>query len=136
MDRRTLLCGLLALTAGVPLTACGTGAPARRPGTGSARPGDRVAGLADVPVGSGALVDVGSDGQLLLVRPSESEVRAFHPACPHQGTTVNPPAAGAITCPTHRSAFDPTSGAVLSGPSPRGLTEVAVVVSGADVLLS
>lgn len=136
MDRRTLLCGLLALTAAVPLTACGAGATARRPGPGSARPGDRVAGLADVPVGSGALVDVAGDGQLLLVRPAESEVRAFNPACPHQGTTVNPPAAGVITCPTHRSSFDPTSGAVLSGPSPRGLTEVAVTVSGADVLLS
>ncbi|WP_158852298.1 Rieske (2Fe-2S) protein [Saccharothrix deserti] len=136
MDRRTLLCGLLALTACVPTTSCGTGAPTRRPGVGSARPGDRIAGLADVPVGSGALVDVGADGQLLLVRPSESEVRAFNPACPHQGTTVNPPAAGVITCPTHRSAFDPTSGAVLSGPSPRGLTEIAVTVSGADVLIS
>lgn len=130
MDRRTLLCGLLALTA------CGTGTPARAPGVGSARPGDRVAGLADVPVRSGALVDVAGDGQLLLVRPSESEVRAFNPACPHQGTTVNPPAAGVITCPTHRSAFDPASGAVLSGPSPSGLAEVAVTVSGADVLLS
>ncbi|WP_447009299.1 Rieske (2Fe-2S) protein [Saccharothrix hoggarensis] len=130
MDRRTLLCGLLALTA------CGTGAPAREPGVGSARPGDRVAALADVPVGSGALVDVGGDGQLLLVRPSEAEVRAFHPACPHQGTVVNPPAAGVITCPTHRSAFDPASGAVLSGPSPRGLAEVPVAVSGADVVLS
>ncbi|MFI9011998.1 Rieske (2Fe-2S) protein [Actinosynnema sp. NPDC053489] len=130
MDRRTLLCGLLALTA------CGTGAPPRRPGVGSARPGDRVAGLADVPVGSGALVDVGGDGRLLLVRPSESEVRAFNPACPHQGTAVNPPAAGVITCPTHSSTFDPVTGAVLSGPSPRGLAEVAVVVSGSDVLLS
>ncbi|MFD0202947.1 MULTISPECIES: Rieske (2Fe-2S) protein [Saccharothrix] len=136
MDRRTLLCGLLALTASAPLAGCGTGAPTRRPGVGSARAGDRVAGLADVPVGSGALVDVGGDGQLLLVRPSESEVRAFHPACPHQGTTVNPPAGGTISCPTHRSAFDPTTGAVLSGPSPRGLAEVAVTVSGPDVVLS
>ncbi|WP_367137763.1 Rieske (2Fe-2S) protein [Saccharothrix sp. HUAS TT1] len=130
MDRRTLLCGLLALTA------CGAGGPTRRPGVGSARAGDRIAGLADLPIGSGALVDVAGDGQLLLVRPSESEVRAFNPACPHQGTTVNPPAAGAITCPTHRSAFDPVSGAVLSGPSPRGLTEVAVSVAGPDVVLS
>lgn len=130
MDRRTLLCGLLALTA------CGAGAPARRPGVGSARPGDRVAGLADVPEGAGVLVDVASDGQLLLVRTGSS-VRAFNPACPHQGTTVNPPAAGVITCPTHRSAFDPESGAVLSGPSPSGLAEVPVTVSAAgDVSLA
>lgn len=137
VDRRTLLCGLLALTAGgTGLTACGAGSPTRRPGTGSARPGDRIAGLADVPVGSGALVDVAGDGQLLLVRPSDEVVRAFNPACPHQGTTVSPPAAGVITCPTHRSTFDPDSGAVLTGPSPRGLVEVPVAVSGSDVVLS
>ncbi|MFC6094081.1 Rieske (2Fe-2S) protein [Saccharothrix lopnurensis] len=137
MDRRTLLCGLLALTAGGGgLTACGAGPPARRPGVGSARPGDRVAGLADDPVGSGALVDVAGDGQLLLVRPSDEVVRAFNPACPHQGTAVNPPAAGVITCPTHASTFDPVSGAVLTGPSPRGLAEVPVSVAGPDVVLS
>ncbi|MEU4807269.1 Rieske (2Fe-2S) protein [Actinosynnema sp. NPDC023587] len=130
MERRTLLlCGLLALTG------CGTGGAARRPGVGSARTGDRIAGQADVPVGSGKLVDLPGDGQLLVVR-TEAGVRAFNPACPHQGTVVNPPAAGVITCPTHRSGFDPVSGAVLSGPSPRGLVEVPVRVTGEDVVLA
>jgi len=130
VERRTLLlCGLLALTG------CGSAAPTRRPGAGSARAGDRIAGLADVPTGSGALVDLPGDGQLLLVRSADG-VRAFNPACPHQGTVVDPPAAGVITCPTHRSAFDPQTGAVLSGPSPKGLAEVPVRVSGEDVLLA
>ncbi|WP_433262567.1 Rieske (2Fe-2S) protein [Actinosynnema sp. CS-041913] len=129
MERRTLLlCGLLALTG------CGTGA-ARQPGVGSARTGDRVAGLADVPEDAGALVPMPGNGQLLVVR-SAAGVRAFNPACPHQGTIVNPPAAGVITCPTHRSTFDPSSGAVLSGPSPKGLVEVAVRVSGEDIVLA
>ncbi|RKT56372.1 Rieske (2Fe-2S) protein [Saccharothrix australiensis] len=131
MERRTLLlCGLLALTG------CGSGAgAARRPGVGSARTGDRVAGLADVPVGSGALVDLPGDGLLLVVRSADG-VRAFNPACPHRGTVVNPPAAGVITCPTHKSTFDPDSGAVLTGPSPKGLVEVPVRVSGEDVVLA
>ncbi|MEU7525417.1 Rieske (2Fe-2S) protein [Saccharothrix sp. NPDC042600] len=130
MERRTLLvCGLLALTG------CSSAGPARRPGVGSARAGERVAGLADVPDGSGALVPVGADGQLLLVR-SGSTVRAFNPACPHQGAVVNPPTAGVITCPTHRSTFDPSSGAVLSGPAEKGLAEVPVRVTGQDVVLA
>ncbi len=130
MERRTLLlCGLLALSG------CGSGAPARTPGVGSAKPGDRVTVPADVPVGAGALVGMPGNGQLLVVR-SDAGVRAFNPACPHQGTIVNPPAAGVITCPTHRSTFDPSSGAVLSGPSPKGLVEVPVRVSGADVVLA
>ncbi|CAL9400330.1 hypothetical protein SUDANB95_01435 [Actinosynnema sp. ALI-1.44] len=123
------MCGLLALTG------CSSAGPARGPGVGSARAGERVAGLADVPDGSGALVPVGADGQLLLVR-SGSTVRAFNPACPHQGTVVNPPTAGVITCPTHRSTFDPSSGAVLSGPAEKGLAEVPVRVTGQDVVLA
>ncbi|GAA3874898.1 hypothetical protein GCM10022243_44780 [Saccharothrix violaceirubra] len=130
MDRRTLLCGLLALTA------CGTGTAARRPGLGGARPGDRLAGLADVPVGSGALLDVGTDGQLLFVRPDADVVRAFDPTCPHQGTVVNPPVKGVIVCPTHRSEFDPATGGRLAGLAPRGLTEVPVTVAGDDVRLA
>ncbi len=122
------MCGLLALTG------CAAG-PTRAPGVGSARAGERVAGLADVPDGSGALVPVGADGQLLLVR-SGASVRAFNPACPHQGTVVNPPTAGVITCPTHRSTFDPSSGAVLSGPAEKGLREVPVRVTGQDVVLA
>ncbi|MFI9816735.1 Rieske (2Fe-2S) protein [Saccharothrix variisporea] len=131
MERRTLLlCGLLALTG----CASSTGST-RKPGVGSARAGDRIAGLADVPDGSGALVPVGADGQLLLVR-SGSSVRAFNPACPHQGTIVNPPTAGVITCPTHRSTFDPSTGAVRSGPAEKGLAEVPVRVTGQDVVLA
>ncbi|CCH33529.1 Rieske (2Fe-2S) protein [Actinosynnema sp. NPDC047251] len=130
MERRTLLlCGLLALTG------CGAAGTARKPGVGSAKTGDRVAGLADVPAGTGKLVDMPGDGQLLVVR-TDAGVRVFNPACPHQGTVVNPPAAGVITCPTHRSEFDLSSGAVLSGPSPKGLVEVPVRVAGEDVLLA
>lgn len=129
MERRTLLlCGLLALTG------CAT-TPARKPGVGTARPGDRIAALTDVPVGSGALVDLPGDGQLLLVR-DDAGVRAFNPACPHQGTTVNPPAAGDITCPTHKSTFDRRDGAVLTGPATTGLVSVPVRVEGDAVFLS
>lgn len=133
VNRRTLLCGLAALA----VTGCATTATGKKtPGVGTAKPGDRVAALDAVPVGGGVLVDMPGDGQLLLVRPTEGVVKAFNPACPHQGTTVNPPTGGEITCPTHRSGFDPATGAVRSGPAPKGLAEVAVVVTRTDVVLA
>ncbi|WP_236704023.1 Rieske (2Fe-2S) protein [Lentzea aerocolonigenes] len=91
---------------------------------------------ASVPVGSGVLVDMPGNAQLLVVQPQSGEFRAFNPACPHVGSLVNPPAGGVITCPLHGSAFDPSSGAVRKGPATSGLTEVAISVSGQDLLLS
>jgi Rieske Fe-S protein len=132
VNRRTLLCGLAALS----VAGCSTSTGKKTPGPGTARPGDRLAAVADVPVGGGVLVDTPGNGQLLLVRPEAGKLVAFNPACPHQGTTVNPPTAGEITCPTHRSGFDLATGAVRTGPAPRGLAEVAVTVSGSDVLLA
>ncbi|MFD9737573.1 Rieske (2Fe-2S) protein [Umezawaea sp. NPDC059074] len=132
MNRRTLLCGLAALS----VAGCATSTGKKIPGPGSAKSGDRLAGLADVPVGGGVLVDTPGNGQLLLTQPTAGVVKAFNPACPHQGTTVNPPTAGEITCPTHKSGFDPATGAVRTGPAPKGLTEIAVTVTQKDVLLA
>jgi Rieske Fe-S protein len=95
-----------------------------------------VASAASVPVGSGVLVDMPGNAQLLVVQPRSGEFRAFNPACPHVGSLVNPPAGGVITCPLHGSAFDPTSGAVRKGPATSGLTSVAVALSGEDVVLA
>ncbi|HWO66281.1 MAG TPA: Rieske (2Fe-2S) protein [Umezawaea sp.] len=132
MNRRTLLCGLAALS----VTGCASSTGKKTPGPGTAKSGDRLAALADVPVGGGVLVDTPGGGQLLLTRPEDGVVKAFNPACPHQGTTVDPPTAGEITCPTHKSGFDPATGAVLTGPAPRGLTEIAVEVTSTDVVLA
>ena len=126
-----LLCGLVAA-----LSACGEPAPRKTGGVGTARPGDRVASAASVPVRSGVLVDMPGNAQLLVVQPRSGEFRAFNPACPHVGSLVNPPAGGVITCPLHGSAFDPSSGAVRKGPATSGLTEVAITLSGDDLVLA
>lgn len=125
------MCGLVAA-----LSACGEPVPRKTGGAGTARPGDRVAPVASVPVGSGVLVDMPGNAQLLVVQPQTGEFRAFNPACPHVGSLVNPPAGGVITCPLHGSAFDPASGAVRKGPATSGLTEVAITRSGEDLLLA
>ncbi|MFC7616021.1 Rieske (2Fe-2S) protein [Actinokineospora soli] len=93
-----------------------------------------MAAVADVPDGGGVLVD-GPDTKILLVR-SGDDVKAFNPACPHQGTLVNPPQGGTITCPNHGSTFDGATGALKSGPATTGLTEIPVKVEGGNVLLA
>ncbi|WP_258952173.1 Rieske (2Fe-2S) protein [Lentzea californiensis] len=131
MDRRSvLLCGLAAA-----LSACGEPAPRKTGGAGTARPGDRVVAVSSVPDGSGVLVDMPGNAQLLVVQPRSGEFRAFNPACPHVGSMVNPPARGVITCPLHGSTFDASTGAVRKGPAESGLAEVAVVRSGDDLVL-
>jgi Rieske Fe-S protein len=94
-----------------------------------------VVAVSSVPEGSGLLVDMPGNAQLLVVQPRSGEFRAFNPACPHVGSLVNPPAAGVITCPLHGSTFDPVSGAVRKGPATSGLTEVAITRSGDELVL-
>jgi Rieske Fe-S protein len=95
-----------------------------------------VGAVSAVPVGGGVLVDMPGNAQLLVVQPRSGEFRAFNPACPHVGSLVNPPAGGVITCPLHGSAFDVSTGAVRKGPATSGLSEVAVAVSGEDLVLA
>ena len=134
--RRTVVCGLLAgLVAPVSLAACASGTPAADPPAGGSAGsgGTPLATLADVPVGSGAVVD-GPSGKVLIVRPSENEVNGLDPVCPHAGVIVSPPAGGTITCPGHGSVFDAATGDVKTGPATTGLTPVPVKISGDSVV--
>ncbi|CAM3341432.1 Rieske (2Fe-2S) protein [Kibdelosporangium persicum] len=129
--RRTVVCGLLAgLVAPVSLAACSSETPA---GGFSGSGGTPLAKVADVPVGSGAIVD-GPSGKVLIVRPSENEVNGFDPVCPHAGVTVSRPAGGTITCPGHGSVFDAATGDMKKGPATTGLTPIPVKISGDSVV--
>ena len=88
--------------------------------------------MAQVPVGGGALVR-GSQTAVLVVQPSPGVFRGYDASCPHQGTVVDPPVDGVITCPNHFSQFDAATGALRKGPANRGLTEVPVSVVGDTV---
>lgn len=142
-SRREVLCGLMvALVApGALVAACsdtttptpsGTGAGT----TGGATPSGPLAALADVPEGSGLVLESTAKGPLLLVRPTPDAVKAFNASCPHQGTTVDPPVGGTITCPNHGSTFDGATGALKGGPATRGLTEIAIKIEGDKILLA
>jgi Rieske Fe-S protein len=134
LNRRQVLCGLaLGVVGGGALAAC---APSRVGGAGSAKPGTVLAKVSDVPVGGGLLADAGTNGLILLTRPTAGEIRAFDPTCPHAGAKVSPPRGNVITCPAHGSQFDATTGALERGPAPRGLTTVPITVRGANVVLA
>jgi cytochrome b6-f complex iron-sulfur subunit len=142
-SRRQVLCGLaMALLApGAVVAACssdsdsgsGGSGSGTSSGTGGAAAGSTLAKVSDVPVGGGVLVDAG-DRKLLLVQPTAGKVKAFDPTCPHQGFMVNTPKNGTILCPGHGSTFDGATGALKTGPATKGLAEVAVKVSGGNVV--
>jgi nitrite reductase/ring-hydroxylating ferredoxin subunit len=126
LTRRRALCGLVvALAAPGALAACSSGdggAPPTPPPTGTP--------VSSIPIGSGTVVE-GPSGPVLLVQPTAGVIKAYNASCPHQGTTVDPPVDGTITCPNHGSQFDGASGALKKGPAATGLTPVSTrVVNG------
>jgi Rieske Fe-S protein len=101
---------------------------------GAAPTGERIAAVADVPVGGAASATL--NGQPVLVtQPEEGEFRAFSAICTHQGCTVAP-GDGVLECPCHRSTFALADAAVLGGPAQEPLPEVSVTVVDGDVVVS
>jgi Rieske Fe-S protein len=141
VDRRTVLRGACAGCAGLALAACGggsstTGQPESSTAASSAAaPGGPLATLADIPVGT-AVAAKSPDGQKLLVtRTGEATAVAFSSACTHQGCTVEPDGTK-LACPCHGSVYDAQTAKVLSGPAPRPLRSVPVVVRDGGVFLA
>ncbi|WP_018333637.1 Rieske (2Fe-2S) protein [Actinomycetospora chiangmaiensis] len=143
LTRRRALCGLVvALAAPAALAACSSGGEAppaagnggSGPATGGATTTPAASGtpVAQVPVGGGLVVN-GPKGPVVLTQPRAGVIKAFDATCPHQGTTVDPPEGGTITCPNHGSQFDATSGALKKGPAQSGLTPVATTVVNGQV---
>jgi cytochrome b6-f complex iron-sulfur subunit len=128
LTRRRALCGLVvALAAPGALAACSSGGGA---GGTTTAPSPTGTPVSSIPLGSGTVVD-GPNGPVLLVQPTAGVIKAYNASCPHQGTTVDPPVDGTITCPNHGSQFDAASGALKKGPAATGLTPVSTrVVNG------
>ncbi|WP_407318170.1 Rieske (2Fe-2S) protein [Isoptericola halotolerans] len=100
----------------------------------SAGAGEVVVALADVPVGGAVSAEVAGVA-VLVTQPTEGEVHAFSATCTHQGCTVTP-GDGVLECPCHRSVFSLTDASVQSGPAPEPLGEIAVEISGTDVVVA
>ncbi len=98
------------------------------PSTGAAAGGKVLAGTtADLPVGTGKVVPVGS--KPVIVINNDSGVTAFSAVCTHLGCIVGfDSTIRQIVCPCHDGHFNPTNGAVISGPPPRPLPPYQVSV--------
>ena len=89
--------------------------------------GTRLGPASEVPVGGSArFTDPASGDPGLVLQLKAGSFVAYDAVCPHAGCTVGYAAAQLIVCPCHGSQFDPSTGAVVQGPAPRGLTAIPV----------
>jgi Rieske Fe-S protein len=102
----------------------GTSAP------GPAAPANAIATTAEVPVGSGVIVD-----EIVVTQPSAGEFKGFSAICTHKGCTVDEVADGTINCPCHGSKFN-LDGSVANGPATRPLDAKTISVQGDSIVLS
>ncbi len=101
----------------------GTSAP------GPAAPANAIVKTAEVPVGSGVIVD-----EIVVTQPSAGEFKGFSAICTHKGCTVDEVADGTINCPCHGSKFN-LDGSVANGPATKPLEPQAVTVQGDSIVL-
>lgn len=106
------------------------------PKAGSAGTGGKVlAGtLEDIPLGQAKVVPMGSKPTIVL--NTEQGVTAFSAICTHLGCIVAfDDTSNLIVCPCHDGRFNPTTGAVVSGPPPAPLPPVTVSVEDDQIFL-
>jgi Rieske Fe-S protein len=118
----TAACG----SADEPATAESTSSAAAAP-TGTAGT-NALAKTADVPVGSGVIVD-----DMVITQPTTGVFKGFSSVCPHAGCNVNRITDGKIICPCHNSEFN-LDGTVAQGPAKQPLESKAVTVQGGSIV--
>jgi Rieske Fe-S protein len=112
--------------AGEPST---TAAPPATGGTAAAPAANVIAKTADVPVGSGVIVD-----KVVVTQPTAGVFKGFSSTCTHKGCTVDKIADGTIDCPCHGSKFN-LDGSVAKGPAQKPLEVQAIAVEGDSIVL-
>ncbi len=108
--------------------------PTTQPGSTSTTPsggsttGTLLGPAKDVPAGEAATFTVPSSGDPGIVINTSGAFYAYDAVCPHAGCTVGWAAQNSlIVCPCHGSQFNVTTGDVINGPAPHGLTKLKVV---------
>jgi cytochrome b6-f complex iron-sulfur subunit len=94
-----------------------------------------VGTTADIPPGGGKVVAMGSKPAIVV--NTEQGVKAYSAICTHLGCVVAwNDMVGMIQCPCHDGRFNPSSGAVVSGPPPAPLPPITVSVEGDQIYLT
>lgn len=127
--RRVVLAGAV-LGVAATAAACssdGEGAQPSAASTAAGPPGTLTA-TADVPVGSGVILD-----DVVVTQPTAGVFKGFSSVCPHAGCKVSEIADATIVCRCHGSTFD-LEGAVVKGPATKPLEPKAVAVRGDSIV--
>ncbi|CAN5333475.1 Rieske (2Fe-2S) protein [soil metagenome] len=133
LSRQQFLGSVAAGGAALALTACstddgGAGAGAGDRSSGSAVDPQVLATTADVPVGSGIIVE-----DTVLTQPNSGEFKGFSNLCTHAGCRLNEVSDGTVNCPCHGSKFN-LDGSVARGPATTPLEVKAITVQGDSIL--
>lgn len=110
-------------------------APAAQAAPTAATPDDAavsvqsIASTADIPVGSGVIVD-----DVVITQPTKGKFNGFSAICTHAGCTVAEVVGTSINCPCHGSSFN-LDGTVAKGPAKRPLDAKGIVVQGDSITL-
>lgn len=118
---------VLISAAAAPIAACGSN-PANAPVAAPPASGQKIVAVADVPVGSGTIVD-----GTLVTQPSAGVFKGFIARCTHAGCALSRVMDGAALCPCHGSTFG-LDGEVLRGPATEPLRTRAVAVRGTEIV--
>ena len=90
----------------------------------------------DFPAGQGKVVPV-NDKPVIVVNTTQGGLKAFSAICTHLGCIVEwDQQRQFILCPCHDGRFNPLNGAVISGPPPAPLAELALTVEDKAVYVS
>ena len=108
-----------------PTTLAGAGS------TSGGTQGTLLGAASSVPIGAAATFTIPSSGDPgIILQITKGIFVAYDAVCPHAGCQVGYAAAAKmLVCPCHGSEFLVATGAVITGPAPRGLTPLSVVES-------
>lgn len=106
-----------------------SGATTPTTSTGVSYTGTLLGPATKIPMGKPSVFTIPTSGDPgIIFHEKDSDFLGYDTVCPHQGCTVGySPATNLLVCPCHGSQFLVSTGAVISGPAPRGLLKLDVV---------
>ncbi len=113
-----------------PSSAAPSSAASSSASSPAAAPSGPSVATADVPVGSGVILD---DADYVITQPTKGDFKAFTAICTHQQCKVSEMRDDVIHCGCHQSDFSVKDGSVVNPPAEQPLKEFTATVSGNKV---